>query len=163
MTNRKYSIKQLLLILCIFICMIIIDIYRGRKFNKIPENKTQLENIIKDFKKNLTKEELELFIFENIQKSDNIFDLQLDKFSSALREAEIGGYSHPVFSKRFKLVENKKGQHIELIIKAGKEDLSEYVTVSICIFENGKELAGFSYRSEDFIQWAYEIGLLESN
>ena len=163
MTNRKYSIYELLIILCIFICMIIVDIYKGKKFNTIPENKTQLEKTIKDFKKNITKEELELFIFENIENCNSILNLKLDKFSSALKESKIGGYSHPVFFKRFKLVENKDGQHIEINIKAGKENHTDYLTVSICIVEKGNALAGFTYRSEDLICWAYEIGLLEAN
>ena len=153
MTFQKYSLKNVILLLIVIVVAICMDINYSKRYH---QSTPEMDEEIKDYRIDLTPELLSSYDICLKNLPDELDDLKLDQFVTALKKAKLGGYSHPVYFGHLIFTENKDGNHFEIDVKIGEE----HVAVSICIYNNGKMLAGLPYHSEELINWAHDVGFI---
>ena len=130
---------------------------RERYLRRCPTHK-----LIKEYKENLTLEQLKEMNFSFKYNKKEIDDLKLNVFYEALKKSVVGGPSHPENFERLYLTESGDGQYFEIeIIFANKSNGSKLVYCSILYYVDGECVDGVPFISKEMTDWGESISMFD--
>ena len=157
--------KNIKILLRFSICFALIFsnlVFIGLRDRKHHNEKKYTHTLIRNFKKDLSLDDLYKMDFKFDKGKINVQDLRLDLFYEALNNAYVGGTSHPVIFERLyffnKSSENYFGIEVDF---AHVGEGRNIVFCTIDLHEDGKCIDGIPYISEQLTEWGEMIGMFE--
>ena len=112
------------------------------------------------FRDALTPELLNSFTIKKEKIPKEITELNIELFIEALKKANKGGYSHPVYERHLFFFEKKEGIHFVIEIDVGRDGNRKFSNVKISIYDDEKLLDGLEFQSNELEKWSEDVGLL---
>lgn len=153
----KFLFFVLLLIFISSFC--IFNAYKKQNELKI---KNQYDEIVKEYRENLSPEKLEKMPYE-FSKETSIQDFHFDEFCHAMEVSHIGGFNHPLTINELKIYDVKEGTgfvfEISFALDNGK---TPGVNVVLLYYEGNEYKSGYRCRCPELDDWGESIGMFQN-
>lgn len=141
---------------------ILVFLYSGIKNRKEYLAKKSTHEIIRQFKNNLSFDDLTKMNFKFEKDWKSIQNIKKDMFYEALHEAQIGGTSHPVVFNKLLFSQNPSEEFFVITVyfaRVGDDRNIVYSTIEL--FKDGVCIDGIPYISPEMTVWGEEIGIFD--